>query len=185
MTHPSKIRIWEPLLTFVVIGAALIYGVNAFNTGNWLWFLRENNEIVQPRSIVVVDYGERVVYQPGMADYDRLATAVTQSLSRMSNTDLISIGLSDQTLTDYATTSLVVELYFDQPVVLNSLARSGEPTQLLVPVDGRHAGGGYVFRGEEGEWWFGALRMANPEPLFAALADIGYNAHTQPANATN
>ena len=76
-------------------------------------------------------------------------------------------------MSDYASDSLVLELYFEQPVVFNSLARSGEPTQLLIPIEGRHANGGYVFRGDKGAWWFGALRMADPAPLYAALSQMG------------
>lgn len=173
MTHPSKVRVLEPLVIFLLIGASLIYAVNAFNTGNFLWFQKENN-IVRPNRIVIVDNGQRVTLQPGHPDFEAMAGAVETSLARLSNTDLVSIGLSEQTLEDYATESLVVELYFDAPVTLHSLARSGEPRQLLIPINGRHANGGYVFRGDQGEWWFGAVRMANPQPLFTALSEMGY-----------
>lgn len=179
--HPSKIRVWEPLLMFLLVGIGLIYGVNAFNTGNLTWFIRENH-IVTPSRIVVVNYGERLEVDPTSAEYDMLATAVSQSLSRLNNTDLVSIGLSQQTLADYANDSLVVELYFDEPLSLNTLARTGEPTQLLVPIEGRHAAGGYVFRGDAGEWWFGAVRMGDPQPLLQALAQMGFQVtRLQPA----
>jgi hypothetical protein len=84
------------------------------------------------------------------------------------------VGLSEQTLEDYATDSLVLELHFDSPVVFNTAARTGKPTQLLIPIDGRHADGGLVFRGDKGEWWYGAVRMANPQPLLSTLAQMGF-----------
>ena len=81
-----------------------------------------------------------------------------------------------QTLADYAENSLVVELYFDKPLQFNTLARTGAPTQLLIPIEGRHAAGAYVFRGAQGEWWFGAVRMADPSALYAVLQQMGYQA---------
>ncbi|MCA9976406.1 MAG: hypothetical protein R3E31_12165 [Chloroflexota bacterium] len=182
MSHPSKIRVMEPFLLMVMIGAAMVYLVNAFNSGTWLWF-QSTATNVRPSRIVIVDNGQRTVLSAGHANFDLLADAASTSLSKLNNTDLVSIGLSDQTLEDYATKSLIVELYFDQPVQFNTLARSGKPTQLLIPIEGRHAGGGYVFRGQNGSWWFGAIRMADPAPLYSALQQMGYTAAVlQPAS---
>ena len=175
MQHPTKIRIIEPFLTFLVVGAAVVYLVNALNSGNWLWFQSRATN-VRPSRIVIVDHGERTVLTSGHAHFKELADAASASLSKLNNTDLISIGLSEETLQDYATDALVLELYFDSPVHFNTQARLGEPTQLLIPIEGRHAGGGYVFRGAHGEWWFGAIRMADPTPLYTALQQMGYTA---------
>lgn len=174
MTHPNKIKIVEPFLFMVFLGVALIYGVNAFNTGNWLWFSAKPVN-TRPNRIVIVDHGSRITYLPGHTHFDALADAAELSLSELNNTDLVSIGLSEQTLSDYATDSLVVELYYDKPVIFNSLARTGEPKQLLIPVTGRHSEGGYFFRGDNGEWWYGALRMADPSPLFSVLSEMGFS----------
>ncbi|KAA3665039.1 MAG: hypothetical protein DWQ04_02650 [Chloroflexi bacterium] len=173
MKHPGKIRIIEPFISLIVFAVALVYMVNVLNTGNWLWF-RSTATHVRPSRIIVIDHGERIVMGPGHSQFNALADAVEVSLSKLNNTDLISVGLSEQTLADYNNNSLVLELYFDQPVVFNSIARTGEPTQLLIPIEGRHAGGGYVFRGAQGEWWHGAIRMANPAPLMSALTQLGY-----------
>lgn len=175
MQHPSKIRIIEPFLTFVILGAVAIYLVNALNTGNWLWFQSRATN-VRPSRIIIVDHGQRKILTPGQEHFNELADAISQSLSRLNNTDLIGIGLSETTINDYATNSLVLELYFDTPVHFNTMARTGEPTQLLIPIEGRHADGGYVFRGARGEWWFGAVRMADPAPLYSALEQMGYSA---------
>ncbi|MCA9934488.1 MAG: hypothetical protein H6662_14030 [Ardenticatenaceae bacterium] len=178
MNHPSKIRIWEPLLTLVLLGVAVVYMTNVFNTGNWLWFQgRATN--VRPARIVVVDQGQRTVLTSGHAYFNVLADATEESLSKLGNTDLVGIGLSNQTLQDYASDSLVLELYFDEPIQFNTMSRVGTPTQLLIPIKGRHADGGYVFRGQNGDWWFGALRMADPTPLYDALTQMGYTAVPQ------
>lgn len=176
MTHPNKIKVIEPFLILIVITVVGIYLLNAFNSGNWLWFQGKVVALDPPSRIVVVNNGERLVLQPGTDYYNELAEAAVQALSDFNNTDLVSIGLSEQTLADYAEDALVVELYFDRPLQFNTLARTGKPTQLLIPIDGRHAAGAYVFRGAQGEWWFGAVRMADPSPLYTVLQQMGYHA---------
>lgn len=175
MKHPSKIRLIEPMITLAIFATLAFYFLNVFNTGNWLWFRGGTTEI-NPSRIIIINEGERQVFQPGMANFDLIAEATAQSLNKFSNTDLIDIGLSEQTLADYDTSALIVEVYFDAPVQFNTLARTGEPTQLLIPINGRHAKGAYVFRGAQGEWWFGAIRMADPQPLYHALQQMGYTA---------
>ena len=174
LSHPNKMRVWEPFVGLIVFAIAAIYLVNVFNTGNWFWF-RNNAINVRPSRIIIVDEGQRIMLTQGHDGYEALATATEQSLSALSNTDLVSIGLSEQTLLDYDTQSLVLELHFDKPIVFNTMARTGEPTQLLIPIDGRHAGGGYVFRGDKGEWWFGAVRMSDPNPIYDVLNELGYS----------
>lgn len=183
MQHPSKIRVLEPFIGLFLFAILIFYAINVFNTGNWLWFSSKSAH-VRPSRIVIVDHGQRTVVAQGHASYQALVDAAEQSLSKLSNTDLVSIGLSEQTLADYDTDSLVLELYFDQPVIFNSIARTGEPTQLLIPIEGRHAGGGYVFRGAQGSWWHGAIRMADPAPLLNALQQMGYETAvvTQPTS---
>lgn len=173
MNHPSKIRVVEPFVGLALFAAVVFYAINVLNTGNWFWF-RSQAVNIRPSRIVIVDQGQRTVISPGHANFIPLATAVESSLSKLNNTDLVGIGLSEQTLADYADDSLVLELYFDQPVVFNSMARTGEPTQLLIPINGRHADGNYVFRGAKGEWWYGAVRMADTAPLMTALESMGY-----------
>lgn len=176
MDHPNKIKVIEPFLVLILVAGAIVYLLNAFNSGSWLWFQGKATVLEAPTRIVIVDQGERIVLQAGTEFYSELSEAAVQSLSKFSNTDLVSIGLSEQTLTDYAEDALVVELYFDKPLQFNTLARTGDPTQLLIPIEGRHAAGAYVFRGAAGEWWFGAVRMADPSPLYAVLQQMGYHA---------
>ncbi len=181
MKHPSKIRVLEPFVGMALFIVAAIYLLNVFNTGNWFWF-RGNTVNVRPSRIVIVDHGQRTVLNPGHSAFTSLVEATTQSLSKLNNSGIVDVGLSQQTLSDYATDSLVLELYFDSPVVFNTAARTGKPTQLLIPINGRHSGGGLVFRGTNGEWWYGAIRMADPQPLLMALEQAGFlAAATQPA----
>ena len=50
----------------------------------------------------------------------------------------------------------------------------GRPTALLIPIEGRLSGKGYVFRGRNGEWWAGQMCMSDSQPLFDALSTLGY-----------
>ena len=173
MTQPNKIRVFEPFLGLILFALAAIYLVNVFNTGNWTWFMG-NTVNVRPSRIIIVDHGQRSILNPGHPDFAPLVEAASQSLSELNNAGIVDVGLSGQTLADYETKSLVLELHFDSPVIFNTAARTGKPTQLLIPIDGRHADGGLVFRGDKGEWWYGAVRMANPQPLLSALEQMGF-----------
>jgi hypothetical protein len=175
LTHPSKVRIFEPFLGFILFAVVAVYLINAFNTENLLWF-RGNTTHVTPSRIIVIEDGKRTALLPGQVGFAELSAAVTDSLSKLNNNGLVEIGLSAQTLQDYDESGLLLELHFDKPVVFNTNARTGEPKMLLIPIRGRHADSGYVFRGDKGEWWFGAVRMANPTPLLTTLEEMGYTA---------
>ena len=174
MDYQKKNSVLEPLLILVVIGVLIIYTLGVFSSGNWMWFLSNTTELDLAR-VVIIDHGERHTFTREDADFEMLAAAVNESLHKFSNTDLVDIGLSDQTLDDYAQDGVLLELYFGRPIEFNTLARAGRPTQLLIPIQGRHADGGYVFRGDNGRWWFGAMRMENPQPLTDALRQLGYS----------
>jgi hypothetical protein len=173
MKHPSKIRLWEPLVLFAVIAVAIYYLVNVLNTQDWLWFRSAATEI-QPSRIVIRSDGEVVTLSPGHKDFASLADAAEQSLKEVSNTDLISLGISSETVAFYEHDGVLLELYFDGPVKFHTAYRAGDPTQLLIPIEGRHSGKGYFFRGKDGEWWFGAMRMADPDLLLDKMAELGY-----------
>jgi hypothetical protein len=163
----------QPFIILAVMAAATFYLVNVFNTSDWLWFKSETVN-ARPSRIVVIDHGEETLYAPGYSGYEELADAVEAALSRLDNSALVDVGLSEETLADYETDAVIMQLYFDQPVDFHSQARTGKPTQMLIPLEGRHAGNGYVFLGARGEWWIGAMRMADTSPLYTALAQMGY-----------
>lgn len=173
MTHPTKIRVIQPFLGFIAFAVIAVYLINVFSSENWLWF-RDNTSNVTPSRIVIIEDGRRTALLPMQPGFAELAAAAADSLRHLNNNGLVNIGLSENTLADYATSGLLLELHFDDPVIFNTNARTGKPTMLLIPIRGRHADGGYVFRGERGEWWFGAVRMADPQPLHAVLEQLGY-----------
>lgn len=174
LKHPRQIRLIEPFVFFVVIGLLFVYLLGAFNSQDWIWFASSAVD-AHPDRIVVWQSGEQTVIQPGHEDYEQLAEAAHLSLSDFSNTDMINIGFGEDSLAYYDDDGVMVEFFYNQPVDYHAAFRVGEPTKLLVPVNGRHAGYDYFFRGGDGEWWFGAMRMADSAPLFNALTELGYS----------
>lgn len=170
----SKIWAFEPFVWFVLIVGLIIYVVNVLNSHDWLWF-QQKSDRVDPTRIVIVEQGQRRTIVPGHEDFERLAEAVSLSVSRPDNSDLINVGISEETVAFYKEAGVMLEIYFDRPVTFHTAYRAGEPTQILLPISGRHAGKGYFFRGAGGEWWFGAMRMADPMPIYRLMAEMGYS----------
>ena len=156
-------------IAFVAIG----YTVIAWNANNFFWFL-STAELSEPLRIVINDHGERLAFTPDNDEFAPLAEAVALSVSELNNADLLPIGLSEATLAEYDTRFIVMEVHYSRPIKFNTRFRAGEPTNLMFPITGRHAGDGIFFRGTKGEWWYGGLRMADPTPLYNELSRLGY-----------
>ena len=133
LKHPRQIKIIEPFLLFILITAMLIYGINALNSQDLLWFISRSVD-ARPNRIVVWQNGEQIVIQPGHDDFVELSEAAHQSLHDFNNTNLINIGFGDDTLAYYEDSGVMVELYYDRPVEFHAPFRTGDPTKLLVPV---------------------------------------------------
>jgi hypothetical protein len=158
--------------------AGIIYTINLFNTGDWLWFQSTALD-AHPDRLRIRHYGEETLIQPGHPDYQQLADVLDATLSDFNNTALIDVGFGEETLTYFDSEGVVLELYYDNPIEFHAPFRAGRPTQILIPIEGRHAGRNYFFRGDKGEWWFGAMRMSDSTALYATLEEMGYW-HKQP-----
>ncbi len=169
----KKIKILEPLLVMIVALVAIIYVLNFINTGDYLWFYSRPVD-AHPDRIIVMDHGERQMIQAGHDDFLALSEAAHVSLSEFSNTNLINLDFGERTMEFYENEGLLIEFYYDSPINYHAKFRVGNPTQLMVPIDGRHAGHDYFVRGDDGQWWFGAMRMTNPDALYSTLEELGY-----------
>jgi hypothetical protein len=171
--HRSALR---PLA--VILGAIGLfsYGTVALLSQDPLWFL-SRAEIPDPQRIVIRVDGEETVLTPSAADYDLIVGAMREALSGFKNWAPGSTGLSEATLTEYQNHGIVLEFYFVEPVDFHLPFNDGNPTALLVPIQGRHGGEGYVFRGKHGSWWAGQLIMSNAQALNDALSALGYVQH--------
>lgn len=173
-TEPRDIRLFKPLLVLGLTMLGIIYAVSIINTGgDWLWFQSRAVDI-RPDRLRIRHHGQETFVQPGHAHYQQLADAAEASLANFNNTNLINLGLGETTLDYFEEQGVLLELFYDNPVTFHASFRVGKPTQLLIPIEGRHAGHDYFFRGAKGEWWFGAMRMTDSSALFSTLEELGY-----------
>lgn len=173
MEPVPKVKIYQPIAILVGVGALIFWLINTFNTGNPLWFL-PIQPIFEPSRIIVRQYGTAVTIQRGDPHYAPLTDALNETFSSFANTDLVAIGLSDETLRRYNEEELVIEAYYADDVQFNTSIRMRGVRQLLVPIDGTHADKNYVFFGQSGVWRAGALVVRDSTPIRQALADLGY-----------
>ena len=169
----KEFKLREPLL--ILLGAALLilWLINTLNTGNALWFL-PIQPVFEPSRIIVHNYGTAVTIRRGEPGYSELTTALNETLSDFVNTDLIPLGLSEETLRRYNEEELVIEAYYADPIRFNTSVRMNNITQLLIPVDATHSGNRYVFIGGNGVWRAGAMVVASDQPLIDAMRELGY-----------
>lgn len=168
-----KIKLWKPVLMFVVFGVLVLWLLTTFTTGNPMWFLPIQPSYA-PNQIIVRNFGEEIILRPGDLVFQRVADGVDQSLSSFNNRALIDIGLGEATLQDYQTKALVVEVYYPTTIRFNLPIRMNKVNQLLFPIVGRHADTNYVFIGYNGNWLVGALQVSTAQPLQDALRESGY-----------
>jgi hypothetical protein len=168
--HKSILR---PLV--VVLGSLLLfaYGVIALLSQDPFWFLTQAT-VPDPGRIVIRVDGVKTVLNIASPGYELIVDGTREALSGFRAWAPGSMGLSEATLQEYQQQGTILELYFIEPVDFHLPFDDGRPTALLIPIEGRFAGEGYVFRGKSGRWWAGQLIMRDPQPLLDALSALGY-----------
>lgn len=168
-----KIKIHQPILMLVGAGLFLFWLINTLNTGNALWFL-PIQPVYEPSRIIVRQYGTAVTLRKGDPHYEQLSNALNETFSGFSNTDLVNIGLSEETLRRYSEEELVLEAYYADEVQFNTSVRMNGVTQLLLPIDGTHADKNYLFFGQNGSWRVGAMVVRDSTTVRSVLSELGY-----------
>lgn len=166
-------KVLVPLVVTLAVIALCGYGIVAAMSADPLWFLGRASLPAPQRIVIRVD-GEETVLTASSPGYDPLFEATQKAMSAFDSLAPRSLGLSEETLAEYQGSGTLLELYFDEPVDFHLPFDDGGPTALLIPLQGRHAGHGYVFRGKHGKWWAGQLVMSDPQPLLDALSGLGY-----------
>ncbi len=165
----------KPTLLFPILFAILVivlaaWAYFAIISGNPVFFVSPER-FYKPDRIVVLYYGTPIELQPGSEAFRETDAALNRSLRSFRGR--ISIGLSEGTLTDYREGEYALEVFFSYdigPVIGRSVAID----HLLIPIDGRHSGNGFVFTGDNGKWQASALIMEDPVPVLKVLSDLGY-----------
>ncbi len=170
----DRIRTRPIKMVILIIGLVLliVYGTLSVTAQDPLWFLKQFR--YQPACIVVYHHeGKRTELQPGEPGFDQLADAIQASLAQGAERPS-GIGFSDASLLDAYTRFVTVEVFFDQPVKLHAWFDTGEPTQMLFPMTGRHSELSVVLLGQNGKYLTSPPALKTVEPIRDALKSLGY-----------
>ena len=153
--------------------AVLVYGTISVAAADFFWFLRGFGE--QPARIVVYhDGGKRTELRPGDAGFAELSDALQSCLSAGAERPS-GIGFSNASLLDAYTRYLTVEAFFERPVKLHAWFDTGEPTQMLFPLTGRHSELSIVLLGQNGKYLASPPALKTLAPLREAVLSLGYH----------
>lgn len=171
MTARKMPKLLFPAVMAVLVILLTVWGFYALSTGDPLWFQPVPERTYTPKRIMIHYYGETTVLEPGDEVFGELNTALNQSLSDFRGR--IPIGLSEAMLQDYRQKEYVLEVQFSDDVGA-TMGLNMALNHFLIPVDGRHSGNGYLFVGNDDEWLASAVIIAEPQPLFTTLENLGY-----------
>lgn len=170
MLKQRKPTLFFPILMAVLVVVLAVWLFYTFSTGNLLWF-QSPERSYEPGRIVIHYYGTTVELEPGTEAFRAVERALNDSLASFRGR--IPIGLSEDTLSDYRQEEYVLEVFFAYDI--GPVIGLGVPVNhILIPIDGRHSGNGYVFVGNDGEWLASALIMEDPQLVVTALTNLGY-----------
>jgi hypothetical protein len=171
----DKIRTGPVKMLVLVAGFVLllVYGTLSVTAQDPFWFLKGFD--YQPARIVVYHHqGQRTELRPGDPGFAELASAVQTCLDQ--GVDRPSgMGFSDASLLDAYTRYVSVEAFFDQPVKLHAWFHTGEPTQMLFPITGRHSELTIALLGQNGHYLSSPPVLRTIEPIREALKTLGYD----------
>jgi len=164
------------LLSVLILGVGVAYSVIAYTTQDAAWFVSRFDDV--PERVIVYHEGQKTEYTVGTPGYVELAEGVRSSLNsgvaRFSST-----GLSEESLQEAYTRYVSVEVFFAQPVRLHAWFFTGQPTQMLFLITGRHSDEAAVFLTATGKYMSGPPVLKNRQPLLDALASLGYQTQTR------
>ncbi len=150
----------------------LLYGTLSVTAQDPLWFLKGFR--YEPAAIVIYyDEGKRTELLAGDPGFAELSSAIQACLSQGVERPS-GIGFSDASLLDAYTRYLTVEVFFEQPVKLHAWFNTGEPTQMLFPITGRHSELSLVLLGKNGKYLVSPPSLKTVAPIREALRALGY-----------
>jgi hypothetical protein len=152
------------------LGLAVLANITC-SAQDWLWFQRGFDEL--PERLLIYHEGQQDELRPGDAGFDLLAEAIRGSLAQ-GVVRQSGVGLSPASLDDAYNKFVSVEAFFDEPVKLHAAFNTGNPTQMLFLITGRHSELPLVFLGTNGHYRGNAPRLHTIEPIRHALKSLGY-----------
>jgi hypothetical protein len=167
-----KPNILGMILVVGLIGLGVVYASVFISSRDPVWFLKGFTQ--QPTRVVIYDQGQQTELQPGDPGFELLAGAVVDTLNQ-GVARLSGIGMSDASQQDAYDKYLTVEAFFSPPAKLHTWFNTGNPTQMLFPITGRHSDLKVVFLGSGGRYAVNVPALNTVEPLRQALQTLGYD----------
>ena len=141
------------------------------NTRYWEWYKTGFDDL--PNRFVIHNAGTQTELLPGQPGFDELAGAVRDCLAQGVAANSRT-GLSAVSLNEAYNRYLTLEIFFAQPVKLHAWFFTGHPTQMLIPITGRHSDWPVVFFYWGGKYQSDAPVLKTKEPILQVLGELGY-----------
>ncbi len=170
-TDKLQVNLLGMLLAVVGFGLIVVFLTITFSSQDVLWFRKGFAE--RPQRVIVYGAGQRTELQAGQPGFDVMVDAVQASLAQ-GVARPSGIGLSQGSLEDAYNLYVTVEVFFEQPVKLHAWFNTGQPTQMLFPITGRHSDLDVVFLGRNGQYMAGGPVLTTTAPIRVALRTLGY-----------
>lgn len=169
----DKLRTNVPGMVLAVLGLLVFsyYGATVLSTGDPVWFTSGFSG--QPSRMIVYDAGQRTEVKAGEQAFTEIADAVAACLDK-GVSHASGIGFSQGTLDDAYNMYVTLEVFFDQPVKLHATFSTGNPTQMLFPMTGRHSEQPLVLLGLRGAYMTNAPVLKTVAPIRKAMRQLGY-----------
>lgn len=168
---PNKPKMLDMVIVTMVLVAIIAFLAISFNTRDLLWFWPVFEET--PRQMIVHCYGSDVQVNPG-PEFEAINTAVNDVLSGGKRWDQMT--MSDETYQDYLSSPqmMALELVYNPAVRIHSFYSFYKKiTQIIIPLDGRHANTNAVF-GRLGEYSLsGSVHYESMAPILDAVESNG------------
>ncbi len=152
------------LVILAIVTGSLVWGVTSMTNGDALWFLRSFT--AQADWITVYWDGANYMLFPGDPGYEAVMDAFADAIAHWSGYEG-EVGLSEVSLRLYRTQGRLLELHYNEPVVVHTRHLYPRARNFFVPFDGTHAEWRRVFAGLQDVPRAGVLNL--PEARFARL----------------
>lgn len=159
------------IFVFAGLVLLLIYFSNASTSHDLEWF--RTGFTALPYRVIVYRDGQAHIYEAGQDGFEALAEGVRASVAQGVN-EQSNVGLSDVSLDEARNRYESVEAFFSEPVKVHAWFFTGNPTQMLFPITGRHSEIPIVFLAEPRGYLANAPILNTIAPLQLALKALGY-----------
>jgi len=151
-TYTNRPNAFRAILAAVIAIGVVVYIAVSIGTADFLWFLQRSGGT--PVEIQVHFDGQTTLLTPADPQFQDIANAIRITIGKVEGYAQ-QIGLSEKSLDDYRQIYWSVEAVYTEPLVLHSRFRFGRPTQLLIPLTGRHTEQNITFLAQNESFYTG------------------------------